>query len=296
MERLLPVYLSNPEAKVTDLSFNDGNGQSLAPQVAFPNHFQQWSQMEEQSPWQRLRIIFTAFDQIFWKQLDLWQMMERSTIDRHSLKALEYATHADDPQKQKADFWYALGHAQFIQDTPKAAEASLLKCLDINPQHKKGRIALADVQHYTNRHHEAHETYLKILKEEIPNDGQKRDISIKDIFKFHGYCHSPVFAVGDIQGREATTKETWDWLASDFYYSPYFRFHHAIYLLKKSDDARTRIEGFTKLLFLAKEMPWFQEGVVNTYNIMDQLGMNDQLPEDRIWLKKIIDENNWSLS
>ncbi len=296
MERLLPVYFSNPEINVTDLSFNDGNGQTIAPHVAFPNHFQHWVQTEVQSPWEKLRIIFAALDQVFWKQLDLWQMMERSTIDRMSTKALEFATHADDAQKEKADFWYALGHAQFLHDRSEDAEKSLLTCLKINPQHKKGRIVYADLQHCTQRHEEAHTTYMAILKEGILPDDQKKDVSLKDIFKFHGHCHSPVFAVGDIHGRDSTTNETWDWMASDFYYSPYFRFHHAVFLLKNNNDDRSKISGFTKLLFLAKEMPWYQEGVVNAYTVMNQLGMNDQFPEDRVWLKKTIDEHNWSLS
>ncbi len=104
--------------------------------------------------------------------------------------------------------------------------------------------------------------------------------------------HSPVYAVSWLNADANVTAETWEWAGEEFYYSPHFRAQHAYYLLKIKEHLR----GLTKLVTLSKEMPWYREGVINAYNLISQLGLDDHLAEDKSRLKALIDKNSWSAS
>lgn len=54
------------------------------------------------------------------------------------------------------------------------------------------------------------------------------------------------------------------------------------------------MKGFAKLLALSQEMPWFKETVLNSYSLIDQLGLNEKMTEDKIRLSTIIQENGWA--
>ena len=200
--------------------------------------------------------------------------------------------HGKGEELKDPNFLYALGRAQFHSGKYKKAEKSLEECLKIDSTHKKGRILKADLFHSTNRQNEAHEIYNSILKESNLVD-KTGSMYLMELVGFRGVINSPIYALAWLENHPETNIETWDEIAGEFYYSPHFRARHAYYLIETKEQMN-QMKGFAKLHFLSKEMPLFKEGVVNTFNMIDQLGLQDKMKEDKKRLGKIIQENSWS--
>ena len=290
IEDTFSYYFSTPEMEGVDFVLDSQNGGKIMPHEAYPEQFKQWQNI--QSIWDRRSLLFSLLDNMFSNKLQLWQVLERFTSDRYSQKALNIAKeHGKGEQLKDPNYWYALGRAQYHAGMNKEAEESLEECLKIDSTHKRGRIAKADLFHSTNRQNEAHGIYNSILKES--NLGNKKDsMNLIELVGFKGVIHSPIYALAWLENHPETNIETWDEIAGEFYYSPYFRARHAYYLIEKKEQMN-QMKGFAKLHSLSKEMPWFKEGVVNTFNMIDQLGLQDKMKEDKERLRKIIQENSW---
>lgn len=290
IEDTFPYYFSIPEMKGIDFTLNAENGSEILPHVAFPEQFKQWQEI--QSIWDRRTVIYSILDHMYSNRLELWQVIERFTNDRYSHKALDIAEeHGQGEQLNNANYWYALGRAQFHAGRESEAEESLKKCLNIEKLHKRGRIAIADLYHTSGRHDEAHRIYDTIISEHKLGS-ETKSIKFIDFLGFKGIMHSPVYAASYLEANPESTKETWDSIAGEFYYSPYFRTRHAFYLLGL-DEGINKIAGLVKLNTLTQEMPWYKEAVVNAYSIIDQLNMQETLKEDRARLGEIIKKNGW---
>jgi tetratricopeptide (TPR) repeat protein len=290
IEDTFPYYFSTPEMKDIDFTLNAEDGSEMLPHSAFPEQFKQWQGI--QSIWDRRTLIYTILDHMYSNRLELWQVIERFTNDRYCHKALDIAKeHGHGEQLTNANYLYALGRAQFHAGMDPEAEKSLEECLNIDKSHKRGRIAIADLYHTSNRHDEAHKIYNAIISEN--NLGQEtKSINFNDFLGFKGLMHSPIYAAGYLEAHPDVTPETWDNIAGEFYYSPYFRTKHAFYLVGL-DDGINKLKGLVKLNTLTQEMPWYKEAVVNAYSIIDQLAMQDTLKEDRERLGEIIKQNGW---
>lgn len=290
IEDTFPYYFSMPKMQSTDFTLNAKDGTKVMPHAAFQEQFHQWQNI--QSIWDRRSLIFSILDNILSNNLKLWQVLDRFTTDRNSLKALEIAReHGKGEQLNDANYWYALGRAQFHSGLNKDAENSLENCLNIDNSHKRGRIIKADLLHSTNRQKEAHEIYNSILKES-DLQGSEKAMNLKDLVGFNGIIHSPIYALAWLENHSETDSESWENIAGEFYYSPYFRARHAYYLIETKDKIN-QMKGFAKLHSLSNEMPWFKEGVVNTYHMIEQLGLQDKMKDDREKLGQIIRKNSW---
>ncbi len=290
IENTLPYYFSNPEMQEVEFVLNAQDGTKLMPHVAFPEEFNQWQTIR--SVWDRRSLIFSIFDKLLNHKLDLWQSIERFTIDRYTNKALEIAQeHGKGRHLSDANYWYALGRAQFYAGMPVEAEQSVEECLKIDPKHKRGRLVKADILHCTNRTEVAHAIYLDVIKEQVTGneEGQR---TLKDLVGFKGLIHSPMYALAWLEHHPDVTEEAWDKIAEDFYYSPHFRASHAYFLIKTNDRAN-QAKGLSKLGVLSQEMPWFKEAIINTHSIIHQLGLQDAMKDEKERLEKIMAENAW---
>lgn len=291
IEDSFSYYFSTPEMEGVDFVLDSQDGGKIMPHEAFPEQFSQWQNI--QSIWDRRSLIFSILDNMFSNRLQLWQVLDRFTTDRYSQRALNIAQeHGKAEQLKDPNYWYALGRAQFHSGMNKEAEESLEECLKIDNTHKRGRIVKADLFHSTNRQNEAHEIYNSILKESNLED-KKGSMNLMELVGFKGVINSPIYALAWLENHPETNIETWDEIAGEFYHSPHFRARHAYYLIETKEQ-KNQMKGFAKLHSLSKEMPWFKEGVINTFNMIDQLGLQDKMKEDKERLGKIIQENSWN--
>jgi tetratricopeptide (TPR) repeat protein len=293
IKNVFPRYFSNPTiGENLQINLKNAEGEAVQIHEAYPAQFEEWKGI--QAPWDRMSLIFKILDQMFSQKLELWQAMNRFTEDRYPQRALELAEqHSTEADWENANYWYALGRAQFIMSKEDLAERSLLQCLEIEPSHKRGRIVYGDLLHETNRGQEAHKIYTEIIKESgIEGDGETpQRISMAELLGFKGIIHSPIYAIAILSGHEDTSEETWERASAAFYYSPHFRTRHAYHMIQQQQNA----QALAKLYALSREMPWFQDAVINAYSIIEQLGLKDRMVEQRTWLKAVMDQNEWKI-
>lgn len=265
--------------------------------------FEEWKKVEFISD--RKSIIYKmVLDDLFYDQIPLYKKAERFIDDRYAPQAIELLEAEGEPEEDKAEYWTSYSKAlSVLGDTTKAVEYSR-KAVELDSQNKRALIQLADVLHiegqkYGQNHEyldEAHDIYHNVMEKEFKERGYDKnevELSIVDLLSFEGdILNSPVYAVSIIQSSEDQVDELWSILETDFYWSPYFRTAYAYYLNDHVDNLR----AFAKLYTLIKEMPWLKEVAINTmqfFQVLDPEG-NTIFPEDRVWLEKLIKENNWT--
>ncbi|HEY1053928.1 MAG TPA: hypothetical protein VGE24_02305 [Emticicia sp.] len=275
-----PRYLSASSAEINLFKF-----QPLSK--TFSEQFKVWQTV--QSLADRRGIIYTIFDQLIGPRLKLWQIMERFVDDRKAehAKKLGDTEHTEEDLKS-ADYWASLAKTNFVLANYSEAEANALKALQIDANHKRAKINLADIYHFRNKAKEAHDIYNEIVREYKPKDGPS--LHMYEIWGYNGILNSPIYAASWLKEDKTATEENWDWAGEEFYYSPHFRSQHAYHLIEKQDY----LKGFVKLLNITMEMPWFREAVLNTYDLIDQLNYGEVMKSEKVRLKSIIDRNNWT--
>lgn len=285
----IPRYVSNAHAEVKIRARHHETGEEIPFAIGFPEPFEAWK--ETRSLADRRGIIYSLLDDQFGNQLELWQVMERFNDDRYPQRALEIAMeHQQENDLQNPDYWSALARTNLILENYEEAEQSCLKALELDSTSVRAKRIYADVLHCRGKHTQAHQIYQEILTSKLPKD-QEMSLPIQKLLGFEGdILNSPIYAASWLKADEKMTPETWDWANEEFYYSPHFRSQYAFYLIEQQEY----MKGFVKLLVLSQEMPWFKEGVVNAYNLIDQLNLNDKMQEEKGRLKAIIEANNWS--
>ena len=222
--------------------------------------------------------------------LKLWQIVERFTNDRYPQRALEIAqAHADENDKYSADYWAAVAKANFIITDYTEAEKCANNALLLDAGNIRAKIVLADVQHMTGKAEAAHELYNQVLKERLPRT-EEISLSFIQLVGFDGnILPSPLYALDWLRSHPETDADTWDNASDEFYYSPHFRAQHGYYLLQQKEA----MKGFVKLFNLAKEMPWYKEAIINSWHLIHQLGLAENMPEGKAWLESIMESNKW---
>jgi tetratricopeptide (TPR) repeat protein len=288
----VPRYLCTPKAEVNIRARHHQTKEIIPFAAAFPDAFGEWRQV--QSKWDRRTIIYQLLDQQIGMQLTLWQAMERFTDDRYATHALRIAEeNASEEDFSSADFLAASARAKFVMSNYDEAEAEAKKATLIDPHHRRARIVLADTLHYRGRHDQAHELYNQLLDEKLghlPKD-ETTTIALGELVGFDGdILHSPEYAASWLEQDPKAGNTEWDAIAPEFYFSPQFRARHAFFLIRKKEV----LKGFTKLLVLSQEMPWFRDAVVNTHNLIGQLGLNDEkMQKEKMRLQNILQEKGW---
>lgn len=285
----IPRYFCKPKEPVNVSITDPDTKETILFADAFPEQYATWQTIKSAAD--RRGIIYSILDHMVGSKLELWQLIERFTDDRYPEKAHHIATGNQTPAaEQNADYWAALAKVNFVLNNYPEAEANTKKALALDPTHKRARIVLADVCHFTHQQKKAHEIYNEILKESLPQD-QPMELSIYELLGFDGnILPSPIYAAAWLKDDKNVTEEVWSWAGDEFYYSPHFRCQHAYHLIEKKEH----LKGFVKLFNLAKDMPWCKEAVLNSYSLIGQLGLNDKFSEEKDMLKALIDKNNWT--
>ncbi len=283
-------YTSRPKEEMSMRVRSEETNEVIPFAVAFPEEFETWKGVK--SIWDRRGIIYKILDNSIGESMKLWQVIERYNIDRYPEHALTIAAeHATGPDLTDANFHMAVARSYFILTRYKEAEERAQKALHLVPNHLKAKILLGDIWHYTHKEERAHELYNEVLRIRFMNDNRK-SLTVPELVCFeHDLLHSPVYAIALLKSESSITEVIWDTIAGEFYHYPHFRAAHAYFLIQKGDHMR----GFAKLITLSKEMPWFKEGVINSYSLMQQLGLEPQMGADKARLEDIIRREHWTV-
>ncbi|PWV54512.1 hypothetical protein C7475_1021272 [Chitinophaga sp. S165] len=283
-------YTSRPKEEMSMRVRSEETNEVIPFAIAFPEEFETWKGVK--SIWDRRGIIYKILDNSIGESMKLWQVIERYNIDRYPEHALNIAAeHATGPDLTDANFHMAVARSYFILTRYKEAEERAQKALNLVPNHLKAKILLGDIWHYTHKEERAHELYNEVLRIKFMSDNRK-SLTIPELVCFeHDLLHSPVYAIALLKSEPAITEVTWDAIAWEFYHYPHFRAAHAYFLIQKGEH----MKGFAKLITLSKEMPWFKEGVINSYTLMQQLGLEPQMGADKARLEEIIRREHWTV-
>jgi hypothetical protein len=284
----VPRYLSRPGVNADLTLRNRETDEVISFAAAFTEQFETWKTI--QSLPDRRGLIYSILDNIMGNDLKLWQIIERFIDDRYPKRALEIANaHADENDKYSADYWAAVAKANLVLTDYAEAEKSANNALLLDAGNNRAKIVLADVFHITGKTEAAHALYNEVLKDRLPRT-EEISLSFTQLVGFDGnILPSPLYALDWLQSHPDTDDDTWDNTSDEFYYSPHFRAQHAYYLLKQKEA----MKGFVKLFTLAKEMPWYKEAIINSWHLMHQLGLAENMPEGKAWLESIMESNKW---
>jgi hypothetical protein len=282
-------YISQPGASVNLKARHEVTREVIPFAVGFPEQFNPWRTVKSLAD--RRGIIYGLLDSQIGNQLNIWQVMERFNDDRYAERALQIASeHKQESDGQDPNYWNALAKTNFILTNYEAAEENCLTAMQLDSTNIRTKRIYADVLHVTNRQEKAHELYKEILAEKLPSD-KEITLSIQELLGFDGdIINSPIYALGWLKSDKNVTPETWEWANEEFYYSPHFRSQYAFHLIENNEH----MKGFVKLLSLSKEMPWFKDGVVNSYHLIDQLNLTASAQDEKTRLKELMDKNNWN--
>lgn len=284
----IPRYLSKPGINVDLKMRHKETNELMSFAEAFPEQFTTWKTIQSLND--RRGLIYSILDSIMGNDLKLWQIIERFTDDRYPQRALEIAlAHANENDKYSADYWAAVAKTHFVLTDYAEAEKCANNALVLDAGNNRAKIVLADALHITGKTDAAHELYNEVLKDRLPRD-KELSLTFAQLVGFDGnILPSPLYALDWLQSHPDTTIDTWNWAGNEFYYSPHFRAQHAYYMLKQKET----MQGFVKLYTLAKEMPWYKEAVINSWHLMHQLGLAENMPEGKAWLENIMQTNKW---
>lgn len=284
----IPRYMSTPGAEV-DLKARHQETNEVVPfAVGFPEQFEPWRTIRSLAD--RRGIIYQLLDSQIGNSLELWQVIERFNDDRYAERALaialEYKTEEDE---KEANYWNALARTNFILTRYEDAEDNCLKALAIDTDNIRTKRIYADVLHCTNRQEKAHSLYNEIIECKVAKD-KEMTLPIQNLLGFDGdIVNSPIYALSWLKGHKNMNEETWEWANDEFYYSPHFRFAYGAHLIETSDQ----MKGFIKVLTVSQEMPWYKDAVINSYSLIDQLGLTDIKQADKVRLAQLIKDNQW---
>jgi tetratricopeptide (TPR) repeat protein len=283
-------YTSRPKEEMSMRVRSEETNEVIPFAIAFPEAYENWKSVK--STWDRRRIIYKVLDGSIRESMKLWQIIERYNIDRNPDHALQLAAeHATGPDLTDANFHMAVARSYFILTKYKDAEQRAEKALSLAPNHLRAKILLGDIWYCTHKEERAHELYEAVLKIRLTNDARK-SFTIPELVGFEqDLLHSSIYAITMLKADPASSEASWDAVAADFYHYPQFRAAHACFLLQKGEH----MKGFNKLMTLSKEMPWFKEGVINSYRLMQQLDLEPQLGAEKARLEDIIRREHWTV-
>lgn len=284
----IPRYISKPGSEVDIKARHQETNEIIPFAVGFPEQFEPWRTVKSLAD--RRGIIYSLMDSQFGNQLELWQVIERFNDDRYAEKALQIATdNRKGNDEQNPDFWNALARTNFILTNYNEAEQNCIKAIELDSKNIRTKRIYADILHTIGKHNKAHEIYNEILNSKLPKD-KIMNLPIQDLLGFDGdIINSPIYAISWLQANKNMNNDTWDWANEEFYYSPHFRSQYGFHLIEENEH----MKGFVKLLNLSKEMPWFKDGVLNSYNLIDQLNLGETMQDEKIRLEQIMMKNNW---
>lgn len=287
----LKRYLCLKKDDSIAFEFKDKKGNIIPCTQAFEDTYIKWKDII--SPWDRRSVIFEAIDKLYFHRLEKWQVIERYVIDRYPDKAIAFIKkYADEHDFNNPDFLTSLAKCFFVISKYEKGIEYARKAVEIDDK-KEAKVILADLLHLSNNHEEAHKLYKEVLNTSPLKDYNEEKIAILQIVGYENdVLNSSVYAVA-LLNNDAANQDSWNEVAKEFYYCPYFRCQHAFWLLSKGEN----LKGIAKLVSLSQEFPAYEEGVVNAHSTIlqfrKQTGNENLWEEELAYLTKIMNHNNW---
>lgn len=263
----LQRYYSIPELRY-QLDLTDENGTVYAEHEAFDFTFGEWRKI--QSVWDRRALFFAQWDETEFTKLEKWQVLERYVKDRQAVKAWEFQK-AGLTQDDLLDIRVILALSKMFRALDVIPKAKLFAkgAYESRPDLDVVKVEYANVLQLSDSEEDKQLSYKLIneaIQTKISNSAEK-EIALLHYFLFAPqYLDSSVFAATFLAAAESDA-DTWDALAGDYYWCPFFRFEHAAFLSKKGEGLRS----LAKLDSLADEFPWFKSGVLAYADAINQL-------------------------
>lgn len=259
-------YCSNPELRI-ELNLTHSDGNVYQEHEAFGGTFAQWQQV--QSIWDRRSILFQLWDATEFDKLEKWQVIERLTKDRYALKAIEFekaSITTDDFQDVR--LIVAMSKLYRAMDSYDSALHYSKTAYELRPDLDIVKIEYANVLHLSKEIVDkelAHKLFNEVLEKKVEAAGEKK-VALLNYFMFSpNYIDSSVFSVLFLYEGQCDL-ETWETIAGEYYWCPYFRYEHAVYLNSKGESLR----ALAKLISLGNEFPWHKTSVLASIDTIQQ--------------------------
>ncbi len=260
-----------------------------------PGIYKQW--LEIKSPWDRQSLLFSVIYDLVEEYMKPWQVANYFIADRNPFQAFEILQDAssdnwdEDYPPHCAALAKSLGSLTYYEESLKWAE----KAYESDTSNPHFETILADAYFLTDHTDEASQIYQSRISLVPPSPSD----SISDMFLVtfsieQGVLPSPIFAIqlGQQLSDPKQSDEFWKLAEAEFYYSPYFRSHHAYYLASKGKIK----ECLAKLIALVQEMPWLQEASLNLKYIFDYFNQRGDriMPDFQEGLSQQILDRGWT--
>jgi tetratricopeptide (TPR) repeat protein len=242
--------------------------QPMTAYEQIPDIYHQW--LEIRSPWDRQSLLFSVIYDLVGEYMKPWQVANYLTADRNPLEALTILEESisDNSDEDYPPYCAALAKSlcslTYYEESLKWAKRAH-QAEPVNPHFDS---ILADAYFLTGYDSEASQIYQSRISLVPPSHSDSISEFFSVIFSIRqGVIPSPIFAIqfGQQLSNPKQSDEFWKLAEAEFYYSPYFRSHHAYYLASKGQIK----ECLAKLIALVQEMPWLQEASLNLMHIFE---------------------------
>jgi tetratricopeptide (TPR) repeat protein len=268
--------------------------QPCNPHESLKETFKSWE--EVQTKYDSRSMILEAVYDLVGQYLKPWQIANYLTTNRKPLEAFEtlqeasYSNLGEEYSQHYAALSKSLCSLTYHKESLIWAE----KAYQSESSNPHFQIILADAYFLSGQTEEASKIYQSRISLVTPSDSDSISEMFLETFSIEkGVLPSPVFAIqlGQQLSDPKQSAEFWTLAEAEFYYSPYFRSHHAYYLASKGQIN----ECLAKLIALVQEMPWLQEASLNLKYILDYFNQrgNRIMPDFQVSLSKIIVERDW---
>jgi tetratricopeptide (TPR) repeat protein len=277
-----------------DLKHPETN-QPMTAHEQIPDIYRQW--LEIKSPWDRRSLLFSVIYDLICEYMKPWQVANYLIADRNPFQAFEILQDAssdnwdEDLPPHCAALAKSLCSLTYYEESLKWAE----KAYQAEPSNPRFETILADAYFLTDRTEEASKIYQSRISLVPPSPSDSISEMFLETFSIeHGVLPSPIFAIqlGQQLSDTKQSDEFWKLAEAEFYYSPYFRSHHAYYLASKGQIN----ECLAKLITLVQEMPWLQESSLNLKYIFDYFNQKGDriMPDFQKNLSQKILDRGWT--
>ena len=241
--------------------------------------------------------MFQVIYDLVGQHLKHWQVANYLTLDRNPFAAFEVLQEftsrdlGDDYPQHCAALAKSLCSLTYYEESLNWAE----KAYQLETSNCHFETILADAYFLTDRTEEASQIYQSRISLVSPSPSDSISEMFLETFSIErGVLTSPIFAIqlGQQLSDLKQSEEFWKLAEAEFYYSPYFRSHHAYYLASKGQIQ----ECLAKLIALVQEMPWLQEASLNLKYIFDYFNQrgNKIMPEFQDSLSQQIHDRGWT--
>lgn len=270
----------------------------MTPHEGLGATFNDWKQAD--APYNKRRVLSHLLVEMIGGAMNAWQAANFFTSDSRPLEALAILEE-EPPDPDSEDYAaHCVAYARTLLSMIRYPEALewARKAAEAAPADPQMMMVLADAMHLNRQCEEAHNIYTHLMAKAPQSEAGGPD-AVDEMFRNlfardTGVVSSPVLALDLPQqlSNPVQAARFWELAETEFYYSPYFRMHHAYHLAQIGETEHS----FAKLIGLVQEMDWVKEANLNLANHFTQFdppGTNI-MPEFQAELRQRIRENGWT--